>query len=53
MQEFMDLVRDRPDFWMSIIGILMMIIGSGYFVYFVLRKMKEDARAAGESASKS
>lgn len=47
MQEFMELVRNRPDFWMSMVGILMMLIGSGYFVYFVMKKMKEDARAAG------
>ena len=40
----MHIFANRPDFWMSIVGILIMIGMAGYFVWFFMRNMREDAR---------
>lgn len=48
MQGLMSLTANRPDFWMSLIVILMMLGMGVYFLMFVFRNIRADAEKADQ-----
>lgn len=51
MQELISLVANRPDFWMSLIVILIMLGMGVYFLMFMFRNIRDDAAKAEQERS--
>lgn len=44
MDQFLSLVADRPDFWLSLVVIGFMLGMAGFFVWFFVRHVRQEDR---------